>query len=229
MRLADLFRRRAAKAAPGPDGVAVKLRPHNRPSAQSAGLVVPGPLWWALVLAITFYVLAHVSIMQGVWPMHGTAPGANAMLGRDLFALVAWLALLGGLKWMRYRGRWSIVVFPILIFCLGRPELFQVFTDPAHPYTRELLRSIISLRTTGLHYIPGAPPDLIDPPPGCRFHPRCPNAMRVCPAQDPIEVDVQGGAGVQRAACWLHGPESEIPPGGRDPLERKEIGVADEA
>ena len=104
-----------------------------------------------------------------------------------------------------------------------------VFSDPAHPYTRELLRSTISLQTTDLHYIPGAPPDLIDPPPGCRFHPRCPNAMRVCPAQDPIEVDVQGGAGDQRAACWLHGPESEIPPGGREPMEREEIGIADEA
>ena len=34
----------------------------------------------------------------------------------------------------------------------------QVFAEPAHPYTRELLRSTISLRTTGLHYIPGAPP-----------------------------------------------------------------------
>jgi oligopeptide/dipeptide ABC transporter ATP-binding protein len=104
----------------------------------------------------------------------------------------------------------------------------HVFSEPAHPYTRELLRSTISLRTTELHYIPGAPPDLIDPPPGCRFHPRCPNAMRVCPARDPVEVEV-GGAGDQRAACWLHGPENAIPPGGGEPLEREEIGIADEA
>ena len=54
----------------------------------------------------------------------------------------------------------------------------RVFAEPAHPYTRELLRSIISLSTTELNSIPGAPPNLIDPPPGCRFHPRCPNAMR---------------------------------------------------
>ena len=52
-----------------------------------------------------------------------------------------------------------------------------VFSQPAHPYTRELLRSVISLNTTGLHYIPGAPPSLIDPPPACKFHPRCPEAM----------------------------------------------------
>src|SRR5205807_9471216 len=56
----------------------------------------------------------------------------------------------------------------------------EVFADPAHPYTRELLRSTISLDTTELHSIPGAPPDLVDPPPACRFHPRCPSAMQVC-------------------------------------------------
>ncbi len=102
----------------------------------------------------------------------------------------------------------------------------QVFARPGHPYTRELLRSTISLTTTGLHYIPGAPPDLVAPPSGCTFHPRCPNAMRVCRDQDPVEVVSEGG---QRVLCWLHGPEELIPAGGREPLERQEIGVADEA
>jgi len=102
----------------------------------------------------------------------------------------------------------------------------SVFTRPAHPYTRELLRSIISLRTTRLHYIPGAPPDLADPPSACRFHPRCPDAMRVCAAKDPIEQRLGSG---QRVLCWLHGPEEEIPEGGKAPLEREEIAVAEEA
>jgi peptide/nickel transport system ATP-binding protein len=102
----------------------------------------------------------------------------------------------------------------------------QVFSEPAHPYTRELLRSTISLRTTGLHYIPGAPPNLIDPPPACRFHPRCPNAMRVCVERDPIEVRTDEG---QRVLCWLHGPEDQIPEGGKEPLEREEIAIAEEA
>jgi peptide/nickel transport system ATP-binding protein len=101
-----------------------------------------------------------------------------------------------------------------------------VFGSPAHPYTRELLRSTISLKTTELHYIPGAPPDLVDPPTGCRFHPRCPDAMRVCPARDPVELDLPRG---QRVACWLHGPEAEIPEGGARPLEREEIALAEEA
>ena len=102
----------------------------------------------------------------------------------------------------------------------------QVFSEPAHPYTRELLRSTISLRTTGLHYIPGAPPDLVDPPPACRFHPRCPNAMRVCAELHPVEVRTAGG---QRVSCWLHGPEDQIPPDGTQPLEREEIAIAEEA
>jgi peptide/nickel transport system ATP-binding protein len=101
-----------------------------------------------------------------------------------------------------------------------------VFSEPAHPYTRELLRSIISLRTTDLHYIPGAPPDLTHPPAACRFHPRCPSAMRVCASKDPIEVRAESG---QRVLCWLHGPEEEIPEEGTETLERQEIAVAEEA
>jgi peptide/nickel transport system ATP-binding protein len=101
-----------------------------------------------------------------------------------------------------------------------------VFRNPAQPYTRELLRSIISLQTTELHYIPGAPPDLLDPPPGCRFHPRCPDAMQVCPQRDPVPVVTEHGSTV---ACWLHGPEELIPPGGTTPLTREEIAIADEA
>jgi oligopeptide/dipeptide ABC transporter ATP-binding protein len=102
----------------------------------------------------------------------------------------------------------------------------EVFAEPAHPYTRELLRSTISLETTELHSIPGAPPNLVDPPPGCRFHPRCPDAMRVCSLLQPVELKLGEG---RRAQCWLHGPEERIPAGGELPLEREAIGVADEA
>jgi oligopeptide/dipeptide ABC transporter ATP-binding protein len=102
----------------------------------------------------------------------------------------------------------------------------DVFRDPAHPYTRELLRSTISLETKELHSIPGAPPNLMDPPPGCRFHPRCPDAMRVCAEQVPIEQRLGDG---RRVLCWLHGPAQRVPAGGEQPLEREAIGIADEA
>jgi oligopeptide/dipeptide ABC transporter ATP-binding protein len=101
----------------------------------------------------------------------------------------------------------------------------DVFAEPAHPYTRELLRSTISLDTTELHSIPGAPPNLIEPPRACHFHPRCPDGMRVCATVDPVEVAIDG----RRVLCWLHGPFDRIPEGGRQELERQEIGVAEEA
>ncbi len=105
-------------------------------------------------------------------------------------------------------------------------SVVTVFGDPQHPYTRELLRSTISLSTTGLNFIPGSPPDLVAPPAGCRFHPRCPSAMVVCRDLDPWETATADGGTVE---CWLHGPDELIPAGGRAALEQKEIGVADEA
>jgi peptide/nickel transport system ATP-binding protein len=112
-------------------------------------------------------------------------------------------------------------------------EIREVFANPAHPYTRELLRSTISLSTAELHYIPGAPPNLVDPPPACRFHPRCPSAMRVCAEKHPIEVELGQGAETAGSphvvSCWLHGPQPEIPDGGEQPLEREEIALAEEA
>jgi peptide/nickel transport system permease protein len=102
----------------------------------------------------------------------------------------------------------------------------DIFSRPEHPYTQELMRSTISLSTRKLHYIPGAPPDLVAPPSGCRFHPRCPHAMEVCRTKEPVGVEIRPS---HLAECWLHGPEVEIPPDGRRPLEREEIGIADEA
>ncbi len=105
-------------------------------------------------------------------------------------------------------------------------DIADVFGHPQHPYTRELLRSTISVSTTGLNFIPGSPPDLIDPKPGCRFAPRCPNAMAVCGRLDPVPVARRGGGQVE---CWLHGPNELIPDGGTAPLEKEELRVADEA
>jgi peptide/nickel transport system ATP-binding protein len=105
-------------------------------------------------------------------------------------------------------------------------DVRDVFKNPQHPYTRELLRSTISLQTTGLNFIPGSPPDLVDPPDGCRFHPRCPSAMNVCATQNPVNIERPGGG---RIECWLAGPEDRIPPGGTEPLKQEGPTVADEA
>ncbi len=105
----------------------------------------------------------------------------------------------------------------------------QVFSSPKHPYTRELLRSTISLSTTGLNFIPGAPPDLVEPPSGCHFHPRCPDAMTVCAERDPVERDHPGGARVQCWAADLHDGQVQLSEDERAPLTREELSVADEA
>jgi peptide/nickel transport system ATP-binding protein/oligopeptide transport system ATP-binding protein len=79
----------------------------------------------------------------------------------------------------------------------------QVFTSPAHPYTQGLLSSAISVQQTQqiTRAMEGSVPDLRDPPPGCRFHPRCPFVMPTCR----VEVPSMLTAGPrQTAACWLH-------------------------
>jgi len=78
-----------------------------------------------------------------------------------------------------------------------------LFDTPLHPYTQGLLSSVPNIRLDdqALHTMDGAPPDLIHPPPGCRFHPRCPEAMERCRREDPPYRQVADGRWV---ACWLH-------------------------
>jgi peptide/nickel transport system ATP-binding protein len=81
---------------------------------------------------------------------------------------------------------------------------------PAHPYTQLLLRAAPDPQRAAPPALTatGSPPSLIDPPTGCRFHPRCPHAMPVCGAAEPPPVDVGSG---QWAACWLHVPPRDRP------------------
>jgi oligopeptide/dipeptide ABC transporter ATP-binding protein len=79
----------------------------------------------------------------------------------------------------------------------------QIFENPQHPYTWSLLKSIPrvdALRHERLRSIEGMAPDLLDPPAGCRFHPRCPFRIKECFTKEPKLLDV---APDQRAACWV--------------------------
>jgi peptide/nickel transport system ATP-binding protein len=62
-----------------------------------------------------------------------------------------------------------------------------IFKEPLHPYTEKLVGAFPSILGSKkeLSTIPGFPPDLISPPPGCRFHPRCPYAMEICKKDRP--------------------------------------------
>jgi oligopeptide/dipeptide ABC transporter ATP-binding protein len=84
----------------------------------------------------------------------------------------------------------------------------RVFTAPRHPYTRKLVGSFpnINADRRTLEVIPGQPPDLLMPPPGCRFAPRCEFVMPVC--RDVVPPEVRFSDGV-RVACHLF-PKSDI-------------------
>lgn len=77
-----------------------------------------------------------------------------------------------------------------------------LFTSPKHPYTQGLLSSRPSLRgaITRLQSIPGLPPNLLNPPSGCRFHPRCPYAFDKCSEIEPKLVEIDKS---HYAACHL--------------------------
>lgn len=66
-------------------------------------------------------------------------------------------------------------------------DTLTIFKDPRHPYAKGLISAFPSIRGAKkrLSSIPGFPPDLLNPPKGCRFHPRCPTAMDVCQRQEP--------------------------------------------
>jgi peptide/nickel transport system ATP-binding protein len=77
------------------------------------------------------------------------------------------------------------------------PEMFR---NPLHPYSKHLISSLPrigdDMQRKGLE---GAPPSLVDPPPGCRFHPRCPLAMEVCSHRVPDMIETAPG---HRVACF---------------------------
>jgi peptide/nickel transport system ATP-binding protein len=78
-----------------------------------------------------------------------------------------------------------------------------LFAEPLHPYTRGLLASVPNIRLEDevLRTMEGAPPNLINPPPACRFHPRCPNVMQRCREQEPPFQQLGPG---RWAMCWLY-------------------------
>ncbi len=75
----------------------------------------------------------------------------------------------------------------------------QIFQNPKHPYTEALLTSVphLALRKKELSVIPGNVPNLIEPPSGCRFHPRCKYALQVCTDQVPKLEPLEDGR-------WVH-------------------------
>ncbi|HID10253.1 MAG TPA: ABC transporter ATP-binding protein, partial [Candidatus Latescibacteria bacterium] len=80
-------------------------------------------------------------------------------------------------------------------------SVYEVFLDPLHPYSKLLVAAIPSLEKKVVKGIPGLPPSPLNWPSGCRFHPRCPKAMPVCPRERPPFREVSPGRYI---ACHLY-------------------------
>ena len=76
----------------------------------------------------------------------------------------------------------------------------EIYRNPKHPYTQGLLNSIPTLHSEKkLSFIPGKPPNLVSPKPGCKFFDRCPEAMEKCKT-DPPKIKTDSGY----VLCWLY-------------------------
>jgi len=107
------------------------------------------------------------------------------LVGHDMGLMAQFVDRLG----VMYAGR-LVEVAPIA----------DIITSPRHPYTRALIASLPSLETRGtLAGIPGLAPLLRDLPPGCAFHPRCPQAVARCRTEKPAVRDIMG----DQVACHL--------------------------
>jgi peptide/nickel transport system ATP-binding protein len=81
-------------------------------------------------------------------------------------------------------------------------SVFDIFEEPLHPYTQGLIGAFpkITEEKRRMISISGSPPDLLNPPTGCRFHPRCKCAMDICKKKDPEAKMVEN----VRVACYLY-------------------------
>jgi peptide/nickel transport system ATP-binding protein len=83
----------------------------------------------------------------------------------------------------------------------------QLFAEPYHPYTQGLMQAVPKLSGGGIvDGIPGRIPEYLNPPKGCRFHPRCQHVMPICRREKPPFFDSGQG---RKVACFLYDPDVE--------------------
>jgi oligopeptide/dipeptide ABC transporter ATP-binding protein len=116
---------------------------------------------------------------------------------------------------VNYMSDQIIVMYLGKIVEYGKSQ--EVFSDPKHPYTVALFNAIPkpdTRSTKDLSIIKGEIPSAINPPSGCRFHPRCENCMEICKTADPKPADVQG----RTVACHLYSGQEEM---GYEPISER--------
>ncbi|MGJ8530165.1 ABC transporter ATP-binding protein [Maritalea sp.] len=101
-----------------------------------------------------------------------------------------------------------LVMYGGMVMETGNVDI--VFAKPAHPYTQGLLTSVPKVNTSNrekLLPIPGSPPDMLRPPTGCPFAPRCLHAMEVCVEEVPPSFELEGDH-IHKSRCWLRHPDA---------------------
>lgn len=91
-----------------------------------------------------------------------------------------------------------------------RGDVREIFYQSTHPYTRALLNSVPKIHTNNketLYSLKGTPPDLINPPEGCSFAPRCEYGMKICRMKYP---ELSRFSESQECSCWLHDPRADV-------------------
>jgi peptide/nickel transport system ATP-binding protein len=79
--------------------------------------------------------------------------------------------------------------------------------QPSHPYTRALLGAVPALGRIGMR-LSGEPANPLNPPAGCAFHPRCPEAVESCSTTDQVLLSIGPDAGLRALACAVVAPPS---------------------
>jgi peptide/nickel transport system ATP-binding protein len=140
-------------------------------------------------------VVVQRQVMETLGRVQEELGASVVLVGHDMGLMAQFVHRLG----VMYAGR-LVEVAPVR----------DIFTEALHPYTQLLIASLPSLTEKGsLRGIPGLPPSLLDRPPGCSFHPRCPHAMQRCAVDDPTLV----GVGPDRwVACHLYDQPSVVVP-----------------
>ena len=135
----------------------------------------------ALDVVVQRQVMATLARVQ---QDHGAAV---VLVGHDMGLMAQFASRIG----VMYAGR-LVEISPVR----------EIFAAPKHPYTQLLIASLPSLDEKGaFRGIPGLAPSLLDRPPGCSFHPRCPHAMPRCSQERPRLAEAEAG---RRVACFLY-------------------------
>ena len=131
-------------------------------------------------------VVMQKQVMETLRQVQADLGAAMVLVGHDMGLMAQCADRIG----VMYAGR---------LVEVGR--VAEVLMEPLHPYAKLLVACLPSLETKGVFRdIPGLPPSLLDPPPGCPFHPRCPEALDRCSSSEPPLVTL----GRRRVSCLLH-------------------------